>query len=538
RPAAAGPDSLAQFADPWCAAGSTAALSRRLIGRTLALGVGATRRHPVGDLVARLASSAPEAALAPSAVVHACADLLCSGGALVALALIDPRLAALLLLGAPLGLLAVRLFVRRVAAGAAAYQRAQAALAGRLLDALGGLRTIRAGQTRSAEVARVLGPLPELHRAGRELWQSQRQVQWHTALLAPLLQITVLTVAGFGVAAGRTTPGDLLATLSYSTLALGLLGSAQSLLAVARARVGAGRIAEVLELPAPRPGQRPLPPGPGELRLEEVTVRRGGVVVLDRLSLRVPAGSTLALVGRSGCGKSTLAALAGRLEDPDEGRILLDGVPLTELRPTDLRHAVAFAFARPALLGETVEDALGYRDPPAAAPGLLRAAARAAEADGFVRLLPEGYRTRLADAPMSGGEAQRLGIARALAHGGRLLVLDDATSSLDTATEARVATALTRAAAGRTRLLVAHRPATAAAADLVAWLEHGTLRALAPHRELWRQSDYRALFRARPAADPPPPPAHPSPILPAAVPPDTPAAVPPGTPTAVTGSAT
>jgi ATP-binding cassette subfamily B protein len=121
--------------------------------------------------------------------------------------------------------------------------------------------------------------------------------------------------------------------------------------------------------------------------------------------------------------------------------------------------------------------------------------------DGYVERLPDGYRTRLVDAPMSGGEAQRLGLARAL-QAERLLILDDATSSVDTVTEHRIAHAVAAHTDGRTRLIVTHRAATAAAADLVAWLDGGRLRALGRHRELWADPDYRAVFAPTPVREP------------------------------------
>ncbi|WFB09810.1 ABC transporter ATP-binding protein/permease [Streptomyces sp. LX-29] len=237
------------------------------------------------------------------------------------------------------------------------------------------------------------------------------------------------------------------------------------------------------------PGARP----PGTLEMRGVGAMRGGRVVLHDVDLWVPGGSSVAVVGRSGSGKSVLAALAGRLADPDRGRVLLDGVPLPELRHDVLRRAVGYAFERPALLGDTLGDtiALGLDEPP---PARVAAAARAACADEFIRLLPGGYATPCAAAPLSGGEAQRLGLARAFAHDGRVLVLDDATSSLDTVTERRVVRALSDPATRRTRLVVAHRAATAARADLVAWLDGGRLRAVAPHAELWRDPSYRAVF--------------------------------------------
>ena len=155
------------------------------------------------------------------------------------------------------------------------------------------------------------------------------------------------------------------------------------------------------------------------------------------------------------------------------------------------------------LIGATVHDAIGLAlpvdsaAPPAdrspATPAVLRAARMAAVADVIDRL-PGGYRTPLVDTPLSGGETQRLGLARAFA-AERLLILDDATSSLDTATEHRITEAVLGRAGGRTRLVVTHRTAAAAAADLVAWLDGGRLRGLAPHRQLWADPDYRAVFQ-------------------------------------------
>jgi ATP-binding cassette subfamily B protein len=153
------------------------------------------------------------------------------------------------------------------------------------------------------------------------------------------------------------------------------------------------------------------------------------------------------------------------------------------------------------LLGDTVRDALTYGR--SAVPDRqVEQAARIAQAEDFIRRLPAGFDTALADTPFSGGEAQRLGLARAVVHGGRVLVLDDATSSLDTITEANLAAAITAGLAGRTRLVIAHRATTAARADSVAWLAEGRIRAFAPHHALWATDpDYRAVFATEPAAE-------------------------------------
>jgi ATP-binding cassette subfamily B protein len=203
----------------------------------------------------------------------------------------------------------------------------------------------------------------------------------------------------------------------------------------------------------------------------------------------------VAVVGPSGAGKSLLAALAGRLIDPDAGEVRLDGVPLGQLDRPDLRRAVIYAFERPTLIGQTLADVIGFGvDRPSREE--LVAAAVAARADDFIRRMPRGYRTRLAEAPMSGGEAQRLSLARTFAHAGRVLVFDDVAASLDTVTEHEVAAALTNAFADRTRIVIAHRASTSARADVVVWLDAGRIRAIAPHGELWADPAYRALFQS------------------------------------------
>jgi ATP-binding cassette subfamily B protein len=174
--------------------------------------------------------------------------------------------------------------------------------------------------------------------------------------------------------------------------------------------------------------------------------------------------------------------------------VALDGVPLPRLRKPDLRRAIAYGFERPALIGRTLTDVIAFGEDESLQDAVIRAA-RAAQADFFIRRLPHGYGTALADAPMSGGEAQRVGLARAFAHAGRVVVLDDVAASLDVATERSVTRALTEELADRTRLIVAHRASTAAHADRVVWLERGRVRAVAPHRELWKDPEYRSLFR-------------------------------------------
>ncbi|EGX59261.1 ABC transporter [Streptomyces zinciresistens K42] len=486
-------EAAAQYTGPRATAEKTARLRTDLVRHTLAAGPHPVRRTATGDLVARLTAGAAEAGLAGQAVVYAVAQLAMAAAAVAALGLLAPELAAAFLVTAPTGWLLLRRHVRRTVRRGTGYQSAQADVAARLLDALAGSRTVAAAGTVEQEIDRVLRPVPELSLHGRALWDSQRRVAWSTGLLAPATQIAVLAVAGQRLAAGALSTGELVAALGYTMLGLGGFGAAQSLLDLARARAGQARVSEILAAPLAPVGLRELPPGPGRVEIRGVTVRRSGRTVLDRLDLVLPAGSLTALVGSSGSGGSVLAAIAGGLLLPEQGLVLLDGVPLDEIHPAGLRTAVSYAFADPALTGATVLDALtaAARPVPAAA---ARRAARAAQADPFVRRLPAGYDTPLADAPLSGGQRQRLGLARALARDCRLLVLDDATSSLDTATEASVQRAMDLSHGTRTRLVVTHRTSTAARADAVAWLDRGRVRAVAPHRELWRIPAYRRLF--------------------------------------------
>jgi ATP-binding cassette subfamily B protein len=496
---AAASDVLTDLSAQLSNARATAWLRHRLLRHVLAVAAPTARRYPVGDLVARLVSQAADAGTSGGTVVLGFVCVLPPVGSLLALTLIDPLLGGTFVLGLALLTVLMRGFVTQATSAARGYQQAQGSLAARLTEALGGSRSIAAAGTTEPEIRRVLRPLPELRANGMGTWSALATAAGRTALLAPLTQIGVIAVGGVLLSTGRLTPGELLAAIQYAALGAGLGAVLSTLNRLVRARTGAGRVAELLTEPPLRYGPRHLPAGPGELRLSQVTVRESGRVVLDRVDLTVPGGATVAVVGKSGSGKSTLAAVAGRLRDPDDGAVLLDGVPLPTFTRGALAAAIGYGFERPVLVGATVGDAIGMGRPAAGAP-FIRGAAAAATIDAFVSRLPLGYDTPLAEAPMSGGEAQRLGLARAL-YGRRLLILDDATSSVDTVTEARIAAALARSAPGRTRLVITHRRATAAQADLVAWLADGQLLALAPHRLLWTEPGYRAVFAgAEPAS--------------------------------------
>ena len=477
-------------------------LRRRLTDAVLRSGPAATDRLAPGDLTARVVNNVDQAATVVPSLLGVVVAFGTGLAAVVAIASYDPWLGLLVLLALPVLVRLTRGFLARSTEQFLRYQVLQSGIAGGLAEALGGVRTIRSAGTTDREIDRVLGPLPELAGAGRATWTIQRDVLWRAGLLVPMAEVVVLAAAGAMVGAGRLSAPDLLAVAGYVMLALGSLAQVDAVLGLGQISATGRRIAEVVAA-APGPdGELPgvLPPGPGEVLLRGIRVGPPEAPALRIGELRIPAGAAVALVGRAGSGKSLLAALLGRLVEPDAGEVRLDGVPLASVRAAAVRREVAYAFERPALLGGTLRGLIGYGGPGRAADAELTAAATIAGADGFVRRLPDGYDTPLARAPLSGGELQRLGVAQAVARDCRLLVLDDATSSLDTLTEKQVSEAITAGLAGRTRVLVARRPATAAAADVVVWLEGGVVRATGRHEELVGHPGYRQLFADRDVA--------------------------------------
>jgi ATP-binding cassette subfamily B protein len=488
-------DLVMAYSSTVCVADTTAWLRRRLVRHLLA--IGPRGGFDTGDLVSRVTANTADAALAGPSLVSAITGAVPPIGSVVLLAFIDPWLAGAFLTGLALVALMLRAFARRTADVLTRYQQVQGRLAALLAESLSGVRTIAAAGTVDREAARVLEPLPALHEHGALTWRVLSRASAQAGVIGPLVQVAVLAAGGLALVYGRITAGDLFAASRYAAMGAGLGALTGVLAELARARAGARRTGEVLDLAPVGYGNESLPDGPGALRFRSVSVRGGGgggggggAALLDSVDFTVPGGAAVAVVGRSGAGKSVLVSLAARLREPDAGEVLLDGVPVGRLRHSALRAAVSCAFERPVLVGERIVDAVGLGQDLAA----VRAAARATHAHDFVSRLPLGYDTPLAEAPMSGGENQRLGLARAW-RAGRLLILDDATSSVDMVTEMQISRTLTEDHGRRTRLIVTHRPATAARADLVVWLESGRVRAVGPHERLWEDPQYRAVFQ-------------------------------------------
>jgi ATP-binding cassette subfamily B protein len=319
--------------------------------------------------------------------------------------------------------------------------------------------------------------------------------------LPTVSMVAILWYGGHQVLDGNLQVGDILAFNLYILMLIWPLRMTGMLIAQAsRASAGAGRVHEILTTDAEivdASDAHDLPTGSGELRFEGVSFGYGSARrVLDGLDLTIRGGEAVAIVGATGSGKTTVARLVPRFYDVDAGRILLDGVDVRELRVDELRAAVGIVFEDTFLFSDSVRENIAFADPDATAEQVARAALLAGAAE-FIEALPAGYDTVIGEHgfSLSGGQRQRIAIARAVLADPRILILDDATSSVDPTKEHEIRAALGEVMEGRTTLIIAHRPATIALADRVVLLGAGRVVATGTHTELLATSpEYRAVL--------------------------------------------
>jgi ATP-binding cassette subfamily B protein len=419
-------------------------------------------------------------------------------GVTVALLFIDPLLTVLTIGLAIPFILAVRYFDRQMRDVAKRSRAAVGEVANVVDESVRGMRVLKglAAENRvSAELGRAAGHLEDINLKGVAIRSRYLPV---LSLLPAVIVAAVLGVGGVHVIEGSLSLGSLVAFNQYLALVLSPLRVAGSHLgSTPNAVAGGQRIFEVLDTESAicePPDGVALATVEGEITLDQVDVTylESSTPALRGINLTVHPGETIALVGPSGSGKSTLIALLLRFVDPTAGRVLIDKVDIRTVSLRSLRRQLGTAFDDAALLRGSVRDNIAFGDREAD-DDAVRYAARLAAADGFVAALPAGYDTSVSDQglSLSGGQRQRLALARALLPRPRILLLDDALSSVDVATAASIESALRVNKGERTTLITTCRAATAAVADRVVLLEQGRIVAIGRHDELLEHPAYR-----------------------------------------------
>src|SRR3954468_21953747 len=411
----------------------------------------------------------------------------------------DAVLAAISLAPVPFVVFIAARYGRRARPASQEVQQRIAELTAEVEENVSGVRVVKAFAREERQLERFRGSVGRVFEQSMVVTRLQAFYNPFIGFLPQLGLAAILFFGGRRVVHGQMTLGDFAAFYTYLLMllvpmrTLGIsLGMAQ------RATASGARLFQILdrapELVAP-PGAPPLPEGSGRVELRDVTLTYEGASrpALAGVSLDVEAGTTLALVGATGSGKTTLVQLLPRLYDPQRGAVLIDGADVRQVDLGSLRHSIAIVDDDPFLFSASVAENIAYARADASAEE-IESAARRAQAHEFIAALPDGYDTRVGERglTLSGGQRQRLAIARALLADPRILVLDDATSSVDASTEQAIKTALREVMAGRTTFVIAHRLSTIALADEIAVLEGGRLVARGTHDDLLETN---ALYR-------------------------------------------
>jgi ABC-type multidrug transport system fused ATPase/permease subunit len=409
---------------------------------------------------------------------------------------IEPWLALIALAPAPLVVYTAARYNRVSRPAVQEVQQRLAELTAEAEENVSGIRIVKAFAREEHQLHRFRRAVSRLF--DQSIYSTRLQAFFSPLLgLLPQLGIAlVLLLGGRQVIAGNLSLGDFTAFYTY----LAILAAPMRMLGMAmgmaqRAIASGNRLFEILDrepqIESP-PGAPPLPAGGGRVELRGVTLRYpaggagdGAPDALSEADLEVEAGRTVALVGPSGSGKSSLVALIARLYDPSEGSVLLDGADVRSVDLGSLRSEVAFVGDESFLFTATVAENIAYARPEADRAA-IETAARRAQADEFIRDLPGRYDTLVGERglTLSGGQRQRVAIARALLADPRILILDDATSSVDATTEAAIKEGLREAMAGRTTFVIAHRLSTVSLADEVVVMDAGRIVDHGSHEEL------------------------------------------------------
>ena len=423
----------------------------------------------------------------------------------IAMVVINPQLGLIALIPVPFVVAISQRYGRLARPAVQEVQQRIAELTADAEENISGVRVVKSFAREDRQLARFR------HSVGRVFDQSMvatRLEATYNPIIGFLPQLglaAVVFLGGLSVIHSHLSIGQFTAFYFYLAMLIGPMRSLGVTLGLAqRATASGARIFQVLDreprIVAP-PGAPPLPPGNGHVELRGVTLSytgpddAAGRPVLRDIDLDVPAGRTVAIVGATGAGKTSLVSLISRLYDPTRGRVLIDGADVRQVQLRSLRRSIAVVSDDPFLFSTTVRQNIAYARPDASDAEVQQAAERA-QASDFIARLPQGYDTLVGERglSLSGGQRQRLAIARALLADPRVLILDDATSSVDASTEREIKAALREAMRGRTTFVIAHRLSTIALADEIVVMDAGRIVAEGDHETLLSESGlYREI---------------------------------------------